>query len=532
MSRTLFSSICFLFFAFSICAQQDFIKGKLLDAKTGEPIPFATIRIKHKPLGVISNQDGGFQIPQQFRELGEALEISCIGYQTMEHDINALSQNDINVLRLTQSAIELDEAIVKAKAERELSARQIVRQAIKAIPDNYPTEPFSIVGYYRDYQLFENQRVNLNEALVEVFDFGFAEVDSATTKTRIYEALNNYTFPRDTLAQKPYKYAFEEGRKVIDKAFIPGYGGNELTILRVHDAIRNYELDSYSFVRTLKRDLISNHSFSKDIETILNNEPLYVIRFVNLLPDYSAYGKMYISKINFAIHKMEYTMYDNNKESRKPNKHGTNKEVVYEIFTEYHENRDKMFLNYISFNNRFQVWEPPKFLLEYTDVDIVRSCFVMVFNKEPDLSFALDKNNYVLQYKGQPIKFRKIELDNLIEDKNVILLYPDMFPNKIEEMMRVFEAHKLRSKPIGDDLLTVKVVDLKDLEGNLINTWTSKDYNQFREFFAQEIKPNAVGAQDTLYMKKYYPIFMDQPISRPENMEDYWMNTPLKSLEP
>ncbi len=528
MRNTLFLTFWLFVCLNSLIAQNEFIRGKLLDTQTGEPIPFATIRIKDKPVGVISNHDGGFQIPKRFGELGDIIEISCIGYLAMERPISSFSPTDINILRLSPSPIELDEAIVKAKAMRELSARQIVRRAIKAIPNNYSTEPFSIVGYYRDYQFNDNQYVNLNEALVEVFDYGFDQVDSLTTKTRIYETRNNYTFPRDTMADKPYKYNLEEGRKVIENAFIPGYGGNELTILRVHDAIRNYSLDSYSFVRTFKRDLLPNHNFSKDMGTTLNNEPLYVIRFVNLLPDFSAYGKMYISKINFAIHKLEYAVYDNNKEGIKPNKQGTNKELVFEVISEYKENKDKMYLNYISFHNTFQVWEPPKFILEY--VDIVGMSIVLIFNKELDMNQALNKDNFFLEYKGKPLKIKKIEFNKKAKDKNEILIYPDMLPSKIEEMLRSIRVFSNKGIPLTADILSAKVENLKDLDGNLIHKWTSKDYNQFREFFAQEVKPNTIGVQDTLYMKKYQPIFMDQPIFKPENMEDYWMNTPLKTV--
>jgi len=63
--------------------QESFVAGKLLDLKTKEPIPFATIRIKNKSKGVISNFDGGFKIPIEFQKIGDTLEISSLGYLWM-----------------------------------------------------------------------------------------------------------------------------------------------------------------------------------------------------------------------------------------------------------------------------------------------------------------------------------------------------------------------------------------------------------------------------------------------------------------
>ena len=80
-------------------------------------------------------------------------------------------------------------------------------------------------------------------------------------------------------------------------------------------------------------------------------------------------------------------------------------------------------------------------------------------------------------------------------------------------------------------LLSIQAVNVRDKEGNLINEWTHRDFNQFREYFVQQVKPNNSAPADTLYMKKDIPIFKDQPIVKPKNFKDYWMNTPLKKSE-
>ncbi|MEX0291130.1 MAG: carboxypeptidase-like regulatory domain-containing protein, partial [Flavobacteriaceae bacterium] len=237
-----FKRCAFLFLLFNTFflfgQESEFIRGKLLDAQTQEPIPFATIRLKSRAMGVISNQDGGFRIPKKFEQLGDAIIISCMGYEKREMSLGKLSPEHINIIRLVPGVLELSEAVVSAKKKRPLTARQIVRRAIRNIPENYPQKPFSTIGYYRDYQMEEDQYINLNEAILEVFDEGFNTPDQANTKVRIYDYQENTKFKRDTLPLQPYNY--EKWSKVIDKAYLSGYGGNEFTILRIHDAIRNY----------------------------------------------------------------------------------------------------------------------------------------------------------------------------------------------------------------------------------------------------------------------------------------------------
>ena len=503
-----------------------------MDSKTQEPIAFASIRIKDRALGIISNTDGSFKIPLKYKEYGDIIEISSMGYQTKEISIQSFCVYELNDVRLKPATLELEEAVVTAQKKKKLTARQIVRTAISSIPENYPVESFSTIGYYRDYQLDSLRYVNLNEAILEVFDEGFDAIDSVTTKVKIFDYQENTDFKRDTLALRSYEYQFKEGRKVIDKAFLASYGGNEFTILRVHDALRNYKIDSYSFVHRLKSDLLSEHKFKIESDTYLDDEPIYTVKFEKLLLDASAYGTLYISKINFAIHKMEYTVYDRTKKlpNGNINKHKTNNQLILEIITEYRPKNDRMYLNYISFHNTFQLWDPPKFVLESVTIHLDLQCFVLSFNRTPDLQDALNEDNYILKYKDKKIDFTEIILDNSDVNRKTVLIYPDMYSYKAEEMFRSISV-AARKGPVDSLLFSAKVTNISDVDGNLINEWTSRDYDQFREFFVQEVKPNVKSPVDSLFMEKRSPIFKDQPIIKPDNFNDYWMNTPLQKIK-
>ena len=189
----------------SLSAQtSEFLRAKVLDQETSDPVVFATVSIKGKANGVITNMDGSFRLPLYLREAGESIEISFMGYEKKEFDLQKFSPNDINIVRLVPGVFTLNEAVVIAKGEKRLSARAIVRRAIERIPKNYPLSNFSTKGYYRDYQLDSLGYLNLNEAILQVFDNGFDEIDSVSIKTRIYEYKQNTTFRRDTLADDSY----------------------------------------------------------------------------------------------------------------------------------------------------------------------------------------------------------------------------------------------------------------------------------------------------------------------------------------
>lgn len=505
--------------------QAEYLYGRLLNVVSKEPIPFATIRVQNYAIGIISNSDGSFNIPLKFKGLSDVLEVSSLGYKTKVILISELASNEINTIYLQAGIIELDEVVLQARKKRPLGAKRIVRKAIDAIPRNYPLSSFSTLGYYRDYQLNNGKYINLNEAILGVFDYGFNKPDMETTKVRLYDYKENMDFERNSIARQPYNY--KNRRKIIDHAYLYNFGGNEFMILRIHNAIRNFEYSSYSFVNRFKYDFIQNHSFTRKPHTYLEDEYLYTIDFRKSYPGYSAYGTLYISRKDFAIHKMEYSLYDDLKAipAGKTNKHGTDNQLIFEVITEYQRVNTKMFLNYISFHNAFILAEPPKFRSEEFLVDLKKRCFVIKLSGAPELISAQKKDNYTVKHNR-----KKVPLGKILIGKREIYLYPQLAPEKEEAMFK--EISNATSIVAGiSELLSIKVKNIMDTEGNVLNRPTYSLFNQFREYFVQQVKPNATGPVDSFYMKKDMPIFKGQPLVKPDDFSNFWMNTPLKTPE-
>lgn len=478
-------------------------------------------------MGVISNVDGSFRIPTFYRDKGDVLIISSMGYQKQELLVFDLALYKMNLIRLEPAVFELTEAVVSAKKKRELrSGSNIVRKAIRAIPQNYPQDTFSAVGYYRDYQRENEQYVNLNEAILEVFDPGFDQFDYPLSKVRLYEYKANIDFERDKISDRPYDYV--RNTKTIAKAYLPSYGGNEFVLLRVHDAVRNYKINSYDFVNRLEVDFVNNHFFRKETDTYVDGEYLYTVKFTKRLLEYRIEGTMYISKRNFAIHKLSYSIRKNwVPTSTKKNK--VYSDIIFEVVNEYKPKYGKLYLNYISFHNTFQLAKPPELIINEVVADRIRGCFELRFSLKIDPVYAAQEKNYRLKYLGDRIKFKRVAV---FDDK--VRLYPDMSAFEIEKMIALIDD-ATKSK---EDLTALFDVQVKDLRGSdsagrvvRLNESQAQEYHQFREFFVQEIKPNAIVPQDTLFMDKTKPIFEDQPVIKPDNFGDYWMNTPLKNVK-
>lgn len=513
-----------LLFSWPLLAQDPgYILGKLIDAKTKDPVVFANIRIKDRVLGVITNEDGSFRIPVRYREYGDIIEISSMGYKTREIPIANLMEGTLNRIRLNPDTIVLDEAIVKAKGKRRnYSANAIVKMAIEAIGENYPIRSFSAVGYYRDYQRKNGAYLNLNEAILEVFDQGFDQDDFGTSEVQLFDTKMNEDFQRDTLASQKYDYS--TGTKIIDKAYLENYDGNEFTNLRIHDALRNFNVYSYDFVGRLEEDFLTNHKFSKNKETYLADEALYVIDGQGQKPGYRAHAKLYISKTDYAIYKMEYTLYDSTEknESGIKNKHGHKRKMIFDVVTKYNRIKGKMYLSYISFHNSFRLNLPPIFEMKEVDLSLSEGHFVLKFNRPADPLSAKIKSNYTITFKGA-----QWEVDKLEVFKDSVKVYPDLKEGTLAKTMREIDvAAKKRS--FDSELLDIQVRNVKDFEGNSVNVPRVESYQQFREFFVQRVKLDSRAPFDVKFMNKRKPIFKNQPIEESKDDQEYWMNTPLQ----
>ncbi|MBW8686008.1 carboxypeptidase-like regulatory domain-containing protein [Chitinophaga rhizophila] len=94
------------------------LQGTLYDAKTGEPIPYASVGIKYKSKGGIADRNGAYAIDISGIASSDSVIFSHIGYTTLAFrlsDINVAGKMDVKLVPREQSL-----ATVTVSAQREM----------------------------------------------------------------------------------------------------------------------------------------------------------------------------------------------------------------------------------------------------------------------------------------------------------------------------------------------------------------------------------------------------------------------------
>ena len=142
------------------------ITGKVVDADTGEPIVFASIGIKDKSIGTITNAIGefDFHIPSEYSQ--GIFVINMLGYESFYLSIEEIISKNITEFSLIKSTQLMEEVIIKDS----LSGGDVLRIALQKIEDNYPVQPFMMDGFYRDLKRVGGTYIALLEAAVKIYD--------------------------------------------------------------------------------------------------------------------------------------------------------------------------------------------------------------------------------------------------------------------------------------------------------------------------------------------------------------------------
>lgn len=513
VSCLIFVIICFTSFC---SAAQDIIKVEIQDSETLEPLSFATVRFKGTKRGLVADYNGQFRLPFKLIDDLPILVITYLGYSNTEVDAKSLSKTEVNIIKLVVQNELLEEVVINAtkkdkttysnlsrllQLHEDILAEDIVTKAVYAIRFNLDEKPHSHIGYYRDYQIVNNKYYNLNEGILEQFDNGInsSKTTDSLNQSVAYSFSKNTEFKRDTQYAVPYNGQ----TKFVQNAKMLSYGGNELTLLNVHDAIRNYKINSYSFVHKMTKDFLQNHEFVKGKIIVNADEPIIEISLKSKSSEvrclYAAKGIILISLKDYAIHSFSYSVYDSNKFS-----------PLFSMDTEYRRQDKKMYLNYITFNNRFVI----------ADRDIFKDSLVTYNNKKNSFNITftnrfkqetVHKRDFRIRYKGKRVSIEKME----ITSEMAVRLEMEAFDEQLELLNSDKVAH-----------LEIKIKNITDIDNRKIYKPNKKIAYQFREYFVQEVNPDKNLNKSLKYIPKFQPL-EDAPLNSNDSISGYIINTPL-----
>lgn len=506
---------------------------KILDIDTKIPVSFATVKFESEQNGVIADEDGEFRLPQDYKVSNKNIVISSIGFESLKVSVITLKDGTVNIIYLRPKVEELSAVLLTGNTNsgqnsKGLTAKTIVKNAIGRIPTNYPNTSHSYISYYRDYQLIKNNYYNLNEAILESFDAGF-NTDKYANRQNV-TALYSYNLNRDFYQDSLLLNSIYGKSKSISDGDFAKLGTeiqNELEILNIHNPIRNFNKSSFSFIYVFRDNFVNNHLFKLSNITYVEDIPLYEIDFVTRDDPgmrYMGSGKIYISKLNYAIHKIEYRVYANrNYRSTRTQGHtfanvmSKPKNILFEVKVEYKSKNNKMYLNYMTFNNLFVIKKPNPFKVDDFLFNPKTRNFILTFNTPLDMSTIERKSNFRLRYKNNKLIIKEVKA---IDDKTIKIKVVDWSAGLNDDITAIDSTD-----------FTYKLKRIKNTFGATINQVNKISGYQFREYFTQEIFENKRPEEGLIYVDKALPISATRTNKPSFDLDKYWVNSPLKKTK-
>lgn len=135
------------------------VKGRIIDKKNDIPLPYVAIQLKKELNGGSCNEDGIFDLKFHKKHIGDSLIFSSLGYVKEVIAIKDILKRKDVVVKMTEFFIPLKEVKVKPKP-----ALDLVKEAVAAIPKNYPQKKYQFEAFYRNLVQKNGKYVRLTEA--------------------------------------------------------------------------------------------------------------------------------------------------------------------------------------------------------------------------------------------------------------------------------------------------------------------------------------------------------------------------------
>lgn len=144
------------------------ITGRITDAATSEPLPYATIGISRRGRGTVTNNNGDFILKISGECLNDTLSVSYVGYVNRRITVRSLPGNSM-VISMERDYIPIPEIIIRSQ-----DPLLIIRNAVASIAENYGTTPALLTGFYREGVYRKKEPQVYSEAVVQIYKSPYA----------------------------------------------------------------------------------------------------------------------------------------------------------------------------------------------------------------------------------------------------------------------------------------------------------------------------------------------------------------------
>lgn len=371
-------SCCFILLSEINFAQSITISAKVIDRDSKDPIIFATIGIKNRPIGTITNLQGefDFHIPQAYRN--DMLIISMLGYQSYEAPAWTISKDQ--VIEMAKSTQFLDEVVISDS----LRGGEILSIALSRIEQNYPMKPFIMDGFYRDIKQVGGTYISLLEAAVKIFD---EDYKAPRNKFKLRERVSLKEVRRSLGYENKFTTYFDEGNLLED--------------ILLHNNIR---------YRQFPKEEIFFNGINRGKNTFYNGREVFVL---SIRYDYAL--TIYVDKENYGIIHLDYE--NDVQEIIKKRRGLVSKFVNLRRVIDFKSYDGKLYLNYITLDSKVNWYDRKTDELKF-ETQLHQQ--LLINNVYPDtkeyISTTEKMKNYGLQYQDLPYNKDFWENYNVIKE--------------------------------------------------------------------------------------------------------------------
>jgi hypothetical protein len=147
---------------------QHVLSGKVIDAETSEPLPFATVGISHSGRGMVTNNNGDFILKVTDEVLNDTLSVSYVGYINRRIPVRSMPGN-VMTIGMERDFIPIPEIIIRAQ-----DPALIIAKAVSSVASNYGTTPVLLTGFYREGVYRKKEPQIYSEAVVQIYKSPYA----------------------------------------------------------------------------------------------------------------------------------------------------------------------------------------------------------------------------------------------------------------------------------------------------------------------------------------------------------------------
>jgi hypothetical protein len=310
MIRLVFFLISFSFF--TQASAQFTVKGKVTDAQTNDPIPFASVLLKGTSTGISTDFEGNYLI--QARSLPDSIVVSYLGYVNAAKVLSRETDQTIN-FQLKPSDFELDAFVFEAG---ENPAFEIIRRASEKRKE---FDKRTLTAYEtKNYTKIEIDIDNLSE--------DFRNRKSVRGVTAVLDSIKELTndegekilpvFFSETISKYYYRNSPELRKEIIEKTKVTGVG---ITDGSTTSQITGSVFQEYNFYKNwlqiLNKDFMSPISdgwrtfYDYDLidSVLIGQDSCYKLQvYPRREQDLAFSGTIWINKETYALKQVDLTI--------------------------------------------------------------------------------------------------------------------------------------------------------------------------------------------------------------------------------